>query len=126
MTGMRSTFGVPFVIAAALLAACSDPPQRPFVMPKNIEDARGRLLISIPEGRDIAGARQWMREHGFACSPPAPWMGADGKSPADTAATPGFAHACHPEASTPSDAGFLKWTVVLIERKARLADVQVH
>lgn len=116
-----------FALRLAVLAvACSDPPQRPFVMPKNIEDARGRLLTTIPEGRDIAGARQWMRDHGFACSPPVPWTGADGKSPADTAATPGFAHVCHAEATAPPDAGWRRWSIVLIERKARLADVQVH
>jgi hypothetical protein len=108
------------------LLACSDPPQRPFVMPKNIEDARGRLLTTIPEGRDIAGARQWMHDHGFACSPPAPWTGADGKSPADTAAAPGFAHACHPESTARPDAGWRRWTVVLLERKGRLSDVHVH
>jgi hypothetical protein len=109
-----------------LMAACSNPPERPFVMPRNIEDARGRLIAAIPEGRDIAGARQWMHDHGFTCSPPAPWTGADGKSPADTAATPGFAHACHPDATASPDAGWHKWTVVLIERKGRLADLQVH
>src|SRR5258708_23036688 len=56
---------------ALLLCACTDPP-RPFSLPKDIEDLRARLLVSIPEGRDIEGARAWMRDHGFQSDPPMP------------------------------------------------------
>ena len=82
-------------------------------MPRNIEDARGRLLVAIPEGREIEGARRWMREHGFRCDEPMP-------SAADA-----HAHLCKPSAA-PEDAGWRNWTVVLLERKGRLADVQVR
>jgi hypothetical protein len=92
--------------------ACS-PERPPFAMPRNIEDARGRLLVRIPEGREIDGARGWMAEHGFACDPPMP-------SAADA-----HAHICLPRAAPP-DAGWRSWTVVLLERKGRLADVQVR
>jgi hypothetical protein len=104
-----------FLALAAVLVACTEPVQPAFVMPKNIEDARARLLVRIPEGRDIAGARQWMTEHGFVCDPPMP-------SAADA-----HAHVCRaPEATTPADAGWRNWTVELFERKGRLADLQVR
>lgn len=101
-----------FAVAAAL--ACSDPVQTPFKMPKNIDDARGRLLVRIPEGRDIAGARQWMAEHGYVCEPAMP------------SATDAHAHLCHAQPSTPADAGWRAWTVTLVERRGRLADLQVR
>lgn len=97
-----------------LFVACNDPPRPPFTMPKNIEDARGRLLVRIPEGRDIAGARQWMATHGFDCEPPMP------------SATDAHAHLCHAQAGVAADAGWRGWTIVLMERKGRLADVQVR
>jgi len=102
------------VVALLLIAGCAEPVQPAFVMPRNIEDARGRLLQRIPEGREIAGARQWMSEHGFACEAPMP-------SAADA-----HAHICRAEASAPADAGWRGWTVVLLERRGRLADVQVR
>jgi hypothetical protein len=95
------------------LVACAEPVQPAFVMPKNIDDARGRLLVAIPEGREIAGARQWMSEHRYVCEPPMP-------SAADA-----HAHICKPEATAPADAGWRNWSIVLLERKGRLADVQV-
>jgi hypothetical protein len=95
-----------------LLCACK-PPQAPFVMPRNIEDARGRLLASIPEGRDIAGAREWMAAHAFRCDPPM------------ASAADAHAHVCRP-ADPPADAGWRAWTVVLLERRGRVADVQVR
>ena len=101
------------IAALLLLAACTGPVQPAFAMPKNIEDARGKLLVAIPEGREIAGARQWMSEHHYICEPPMP-------SAADA-----HAHVCNPEATTPADAGWRNWSIVLLERKGRLADVQV-
>jgi hypothetical protein len=89
-----------------LLLACTDPPQRTFVLPRDVEDLRARLLAAIPEGRDIAGAREWMRGHGFACDPPLP-------SAAEAHAT-----VCHPQGRS--------WTVVLIDQNGRLQDVQAR
>jgi len=92
--------------------SCSQPPAlREFAMPKNVEDLRARLLVYIPEGRDIAGARQWMGEHGFRCDAPL------------ESATESRAHVCHPAAI---DAGFSRWSVFLFEREGRLADVQAR
>ncbi len=88
-----------------LLFACTDPP-RPFSLPKDVEDLRARLLVSIPEGREIEGARAWMRDHGFQCDPPMP-------SAAD-------AHASVCRVAGKS------WTVVLLDRNGRLADVQAR
>ena len=94
--------------AAILIAlfACSDPPARPFVLPGNIEDLRARLLVAIPEGRDIAGARSWMRAHDFTCEAPLP------------SATDAHATVCRLAGRS--------WTVVLIERNGRLQDVQAR
>ena len=100
-----------FVLA---LLACSGPKREPFAWPKNAEDARARLLVYIPEGREIEGARQWMAEHAFACDPPLP------------SATDAHAHICRPEAGAPADAGWRTWTVVLYERRGRLADVSAR
>ena len=51
------------------LVACA--PKLPrFIMPKEIDNVRGRLFMYIPEGREIGEARQWMGEHQFACDPP--------------------------------------------------------
>jgi len=92
------------------LAACA--PKLPkFSMPKEIDNVRGRLLMYIPEGREIGEARRWMGEHQFACDAPLP------------SATDAHAHVCHAAASVPQDAPWRKWTVVLYERKGRLADV---
>jgi hypothetical protein len=102
------------LVLALLTAACTDPVQPAFQMPRNIEDARARLLVRIPEGRDIAGARAWMGEHGFHCDPPMP-------SAADA-----HAHVCRAEADGRADAGWRAWTIELFERKGRLADVQVR
>ena len=94
----------------ALAAACSSGSPAAFVVPRNVEDARARLLAAIPAGRDIAGARAFMAEHGFACDPPLP------------SATDARAHPCHADAAH-ADAGWARWSVVLIERAGRLADV---
>ena len=96
------------------LIACSGPKRAPFAWPKNVEDVRAWLLVYVPEGREIEGARQWMREHGFACDGPLP-------SAADA-----HAHVCHAAPGAPPDAGFRKWTVVLYERGGRLADVSAR
>jgi len=96
------------------LVACSGPKRPPFAWPKNIEDARAMLLVYIPEGREIAGAREWMAEQRFTCDAPLP------------SATNAHAHVCRPDASVPADAGFRSWTVVLYERGGRLADVSVR
>jgi hypothetical protein len=88
------------------LCACSDPPARPFTLPQNVEDLRARLLVAIPEGREMAGALSWMRAHGFACDAPLP------------SATEAHATVCRlPEK---------RWTVVLIDRNGRLQDVQAR
>lgn len=99
---------------ALALIACSGPTRAPFAWPRNVEDARARLLVYVPEGREIEGARQWMREHGFACEAPLP------------SATDAHAHVCRAEAATPADAGWRGWTVVLYERGGRLADVSAR
>jgi hypothetical protein len=96
---------------ALAVAACSGPKREPFSWPRNIEDVRARLLVYIPEGRQIEGARHWMGDHGFACDPALP------------SATHARAHVCRAGADTPADAGWRKWTVVLYERQGRLADV---
>ncbi|TMA26185.1 MAG: hypothetical protein E6J78_14880 [Deltaproteobacteria bacterium] len=89
-----------------LLFACSGSPPPSFVLPRNVEDLRARLLAGIPEGREIGGARSWMREHGFACEPPLP------------SATDAHASVCKVAGKT--------WTVVLIEKNGRLQDVQAR
>jgi hypothetical protein len=101
------------LLALALLA-CSGPKRAPFAWPKNVEDVRAWLLVYIPEGREIAEARQWMGEHGFRCDAPMP-------SAADA-----HAHVCHAAADVPPDAGWRNWTVVLYERRGRLADVSAR
>jgi hypothetical protein len=110
----RVKFGLLRLAIALALAGCSGPRQEPFSWPASLEDARARLLAHIPEGREIDGARQWMREHAFACEPPMP------------SATDARAHICHAEASAPADAGWRGWTVVLYERRGRLADVSTR
>ena len=93
------------------LFACTQPPQRDFVLPRNLDDVRARLLQAIPEGREIAGARQWMEQHGFTCDPPL------------ASAAEAHAQMCHALAA---DAGRNRWTIILIERDGRLADVQAR
>jgi len=95
------------------LLGCSGPKQPPFSWPKNVEDVRARLLVYIPEGREIDGARHWMEAHQFACDSPLP------------SATDAHAHICRPGPAAPADAGWRGWTVVLYERRGRLADVSV-
>lgn len=99
--------------AALLLAACSSRSPAPFVVPRNVEDLRARLLASIPVGRDIDGARAFLAEHGFACDPPLP------------SATDARAHACRADPAH-ADAGWAAWSVVLIERSGRLSDLQAR
>ncbi len=101
------------ILAALALASCSGPRREPFSWPRNIEDVRARLLVYIPEGREIDGARQWMREHGFDCDSPLP------------SATDARAHICHAVGAR-ADAGWSGWTVVLYERSGRLADVSTR
>jgi hypothetical protein len=96
------------------LVACSGPKRPPFAWPKSVEDVRARLLVYIPEGREIDGARQWMAEHQFACDAPLP------------SATDAHAHLCRAQPSVAADAGYRSWTVVLYERGGRLADVSVR
>ena len=100
--------------AALAVAACTGPKMEPFAMPKSVEDVRARLLVYIPEGREIGEARAWMREHGFACDAPLP------------SATDAHAHVCRADASVVPDAGWRNWTIVLYERKGRLADVSAR
>ena len=102
------------VLVAAALASCSGPRKEPFSWPANIEDARARLLVHIPEGREIDQAHQWMRDHGFQCDPPLP------------SATDARAHICRATPGAPADAGWRQWTVVLYERQGRLADVSTR
>lgn len=99
---------------ALVLIACSGPTRPPFSWPRNVEDVRARLLVYVPEGREIGGARQWMGEHGFVCEAPL------------QSATDARAHLCHAGASAPADAGWRRWTVVLYERRGRLADVSAR
>jgi hypothetical protein len=97
-------------LAVLLLSACA--PKLPkFSMPKEIDNVRGRLLMYIPEGREIGEARKWMGEHQFACDAPLP------------SATDAHAHVCHAAPSVPADVPWRKWTIVLYERRGRLADV---
>jgi hypothetical protein len=111
----QCTFGaVKFRVFALALFACSGPKREPFSWPRNVEDVRARLLVSIPEGREIEGARQWMGEHGFECEAAMP------------SATDAHAHLCHGAAGAPADAGWRRWTVVLYERSGRLADVSAR
>ncbi|HEY6912538.1 MAG TPA: hypothetical protein VI356_24365 [Myxococcales bacterium] len=93
-----------------VLFACA-PKLPPFSMPKEIDNVRGRLLMYIPEGREIGEARQWMGAHQFACDAPMP------------SATDAHAHVCRAAASVPADAPWRSWTIVLYERRGRLADV---
>jgi len=108
---MRSS---PALTMLLLAFACSAPKREPFSWPSNIEDARAKLLVYIPEGREIDGARQWMSEHGFSCDAPLP------------SATDARAHLCQPAPGAPADAGWRAWTVVLYERRGRLADVSTR
>lgn len=101
------------LIALALIG-CKGPTRAPFAWPKNAEDVRARLLVYVPEGREIEGARQWMGEHGFACDAPM------------SSATDARAHVCRAEAAAPPDAGWRQWTIVLYERGGRLADVSAR
>jgi hypothetical protein len=103
-----------WVAVGVVLGGCSQRPHMaPFAMPKHVEDVRARLLVYIPEGRDIEGAREWMREHGFSCDAPM------------ESATDSRAHVCR-ASSAPPDAGYRNWNIVLFERGGRLADVQAH
>ena len=97
-----------------LLAACKGPTRAPFAWPKSAEDVRARLLVYVPEGREIEGARQWMGEHGFSCEAPLP------------SATDAHAHVCKARDDAPADAGWRGFTVVLYERGGRLADVSAR
>jgi len=101
-------------LLAFALIACKGPTRAPFTWPKNVEDVRAWLLVYVPEGRDIEGARQWMHEHGFACEAPL------------ASATEAHAHVCRAEPGAPADAGWRGWTVVLYERSGRLADVSAR
>ena len=95
-----------------LIAAlgCTDARLGAFKLPRDLESVRGRLLPYI-EGHEIAEARTFLRDQGFPCDGPLP-------SAADA-----HVHACHAAAL---DAGWSRWTLVLIERSGRVADVQVR
>lgn len=90
------------VTALTLLVACSAP-KMVFSVPKNPEDVRGRLLTQV-EGHPIGDAVALFAAHGIPCDPPLP------------SATAARAHVCHPPQR--------KWSIVLYERNARVADVQ--
>ena len=100
----------PHLVALALIA-CKGPTRAPFTWPKSEEDVRAKLLVYVPEGRDIEGAREWMRAHGFTCDAPL------------ASATEAHAHICRAAPGAPADAGWRSWTIVLYERGGRLADV---
>lgn len=91
------------IVLLTVLLACTEPKQPDFTMPRSVEDVRGRLLPFI-EGHHIDEARQFMQKHGFSCDAPLP------------SATDAHAHVCH----------YGQRTVVLIERNARVADVQAR
>ena len=95
-------------LLALAVVGCTDPRLRPFTMPKSLEDVRGRLLPHV-EGHEIGVARGFMHDHGFDCDAPL------------ASATDAHAHLCHAIAQ---DAGFTHWTIILLERNARVADVQ--
>jgi hypothetical protein len=97
-------------LTALLLLACTDPRLGAFTMPKNLENVRGRLLPFV-EGHDVAKARAFLKDHGFDCDPPLP------------SATDAHAHLCH---ASVSDAGWSHWTIVLLERRGRIADIQAR
>jgi hypothetical protein len=91
------------IVLLTVLLGCTEPKQPDFRMPRSVEDVRGRLLPFV-EGHHIDEARQFMANHGFKCDAPLP------------SATDAHAHVCH--------AG--QRTVVLLERNARVADVQAR
>ena len=90
------------VTLVTAVLACSEPRQT-FVVPKNPEDVRGRLLTLV-EGHTIDDARALFQRHGIPCDAPLP------------SATDARAHVCHP----PDRA----WHLVLYERNGRVQDVQ--
>lgn len=99
-----------WMLLAFALAGCSDAKLGAFRMPREMENLRGRLLPFL-EGHPIAESRTFLRDQGFQCDAPQP-------SAADA-----HVHRCH--ATTP-DAGWSRWTLVLIERSGRVADLQVR
>ncbi len=94
------------------LLGCTDPRLGEFALPKRLDDLRGRLLPFV-EGHPIGEARAFLHSHGFDCEAPLP------------SATDAHAHVCH-AAAAPADAGRRNWTVVLLERNGRVADVQAR
>jgi hypothetical protein len=67
--------------------------------------------LPFVEGHDVAEARALLRDHGFQCDAPMP------------SATDAHAHLCNAKVA---DAGWSRWTIVLIERRGRVADVQAR
>ena len=98
------------MLLALALAGCSDAKLGAFRMPHQMENLRGRLLPYL-EGHPIAEARTFLRDQGFQCEAPLP-------SAADA-----HVHRCQ---ATAADAGWSRWTLVLIERSGRVADLQVR
>ena len=97
------------LLAVLLLLACRPAGPPDFSKVRNVEDARARLLATIPEGREIAGARAFLEERGFSCAEPLP-----------SATT---AHAIFCSASPRAPAYQRGWEITLIERNGRLMDV---
>ena len=90
------------VTLVTAVLACSEPRQT-FVVPKNPEDVRGRLLTLV-EGHPIGDALALFQTHAIPCDPPLP------------SATAARVHICHPPER--------KWRLVLYERDGRVQDVQ--
>jgi hypothetical protein len=91
------------IVLLTVIAACSEPKQRDFTMPRSVEDVRGRLLPYV-EGHPISEGREFLVKHGMTCDEPLP------------SATDAHAHVCHEKDRT----------VVLIEKNGRVADVQAR
>jgi hypothetical protein len=100
----------PRAILLLAFLACTDPKLGAFTMPRDLENVRTRLLPFV-EGHEIAEARAFLRDHGFQCDAPMP------------SATDAHAHIC---SAIVADAGWSRWTIVLIERRGRVADVQAR
>lgn len=108
--GRRSAPAMPRTILLLALLACTDPTPGAFKMPRDPENLRARLLPRL-EGHPIDEARTFLRDQGFSCDPPLP------------SAAEAHAHLCHAAAQ---DAAWTRWSVVLLDRSGRVADVQVR
>ena len=98
------------LLLALALAGCSDAKLGAFRMPREMDNLRGRLLPYL-EGHPIGEARTFLDDQGFRCDAPL------------ASAADAHAHLCR---ATTADAGWSRWSLVLIERSGRVADVQVR